>query len=300
VALVLGVISFAGIGKYMSDLVKKNTIVYDDVLITKTAVKAGDILTPEKLGTKKLPREAVERMVGVYRPADKSLIVGRKASKDMSAEEPIYKVALEATNLRAEGKRFVRLLQRGERAISLPLESGGSISDFVQPGDRVDILANMEIPKTVIRTVSIPNQGVQEVPETTYTPSTLFLLENVRVLAVGNAYIDPDSPIGMSETVGLASGSTITIAVTPREAQTITFAMRNGSARGGQRGMQVTFTILLRPVGDATTQLDAGARQNVVYDDFLDLAKLEEIQKERNLRVPKESESGVYGGGVEQ
>lgn len=293
VALVLGVISFAGIGKYMSDLVKKNTIIYDTVLITTKKVAAGELLTPDKIGEKKLPKDVVQQMVGVYKPSEKSLIVGRKVSKDMNAEEPLYRVTLEATNLRAEGKRFVRLLQRGERAISLPLESAGSIGDFVEPGDRVDLLANMEVPKTVVRTVSIPNQGIQEIPETTYTPSTLFLLENVRVLAVGNAYIDPDSPIGMSETVGLASGSTITIAVTPREAQVLTFAMRNGSARSGGagagRGMAVTFTLLLRPVGDSTTMADLGKRQSVVYEDFLDLTKIEEIQKERNLRVPKEA-----------
>ena len=96
-----------------------------------------------------------------------------------------------------------------------------------------DILANLEVPQTTIRTVSIPNQGVQEVPETTYTPSTLFLLESVKVLAVGTTYLDPESPIGMSETVGIGGGaSSITIAATcPRLGGSSGSSPRNTAAR---------------------------------------------------------------------
>jgi hypothetical protein len=39
----------------------------------------------------------------------------------------------------------------------------------------------------------------------------------------------------------------------------------------------------------------------VRYDDFLDLTKLEEIQKERNLRLPKETQSvDIFAGAQQQ
>jgi Flp pilus assembly protein CpaB len=301
VALILGFISFAGIGRYMQQKLKDAEVIEDTVLVASKELKPGSVLTADAIGKKRFPAALVSQMAGVYKPGDETRIIGSKIDKEVRVGEPLYRIALRGGDVKAGGKRFVDNLLRGERAISLPLDSVGAISEFVKPGDRVDILANLEVPQTTIRTVSIPNQGVQEVPETTYTPSTLFLLEGVKVLAVGSTYLDPESPIGMSETVGIGgSGSSITIAATPHESQVLTFAMRNGSSRPGasSRTAGVTFTILLRPIGDNTT---VGERTNVRYDDFLDLTKLEEIQKERNLRLPKETQSvDIFAGAQQQ
>jgi pilus assembly protein CpaB len=100
----------------------------------------------------------------------------------------------------------------GRRAVSIPVSEEGSVSNFVQPGDLVDIIA----------TLITKEQAV-----------TKAILTNVRVLAVGGEYGENSVPrAGQRGRYG-----TVTLEVTMEQAERLIFARDQ---------MRAAMTLLLR------------------------------------------------------
>jgi len=98
-------------------------------------------------------------------------------------------------------------LQRGERAISIGIDRVKGVSGLVQPGDRVDVIA-------------IP-------PRTGTNPKAYTILRGVVVLALGNEL----EQAGATPAPGAQDLTTVTLAVTPKQADLLEMADINSQLR---------------------------------------------------------------------
>jgi pilus assembly protein CpaB len=227
-------------------------------------------------------------MRGIFGPNDVALIAGRTLTQDIGSSNVILDGHLRReTDVRGAEAAFTALLRPGQRAIAIPLDSEGMVSNFVRPGDRVDILVNMDIPEVVEDEIQIPNAMPQVIRREVSRPTTVFLFQNVKVLAVGDEFLQPN--VVAEETTRGRGARTVTIAVTPEEAQTLSFAMRYGN-RTAMASDGVTFTLLLRR-GDDLDTLDQ--IRLVTFEDFKQLGELGRLQLERNVRNSQERSSGL-------
>jgi len=286
VAILFGVIAFLGIGRYLQDRSQPTETTV--VLVAAGNKQRGQTLTSADIGRMEVPADLVRGMSGVYRPGDEPLLAGRALTQDVGARNVIMEAHLrremEVTGAEAA---FTALLRPGQRAISIPLDSDGLVSQFVRPGDRVDILANLDLPEIVEDVIEIPNAMPQIMRREVSRPTTAFLFQNVKVLAVGDDYLQPNiAPEDMRRSRGARS---VTMAVTPEEAQVLSFAMRYGN-RSALGSESLTFTLLLRRGDDPDTIDDL---RLVDYDDFKQLGELGRLQLERNVRNTQEGTRGI-------
>lgn len=238
-AVVFGIISLVGI----QAMGKTEPVRHDVamVLVAKRPLEEGKTITRDDLELAAIPRQFYRTSRGFLTDDDRGMVLGRTISKSITQGEVLLR-----SDLRTEGSlhlgSIVDLIPAGMRAISIPIESRGGVSNFLNPGYSVDILATLDIPTVRLHEMSIPDQGFYTHTEEVMEPKTLYLLENVKLLAVGDR-ISADSGGSRS------NGGTITIAVTPEQAQKLTFATGSGSKRGGQG---VSFQVVLRRSGDST------------------------------------------------
>jgi pilus assembly protein CpaB len=100
-------------------------------------------------------------------------------------------------------------LQPGMRAVSIPVDRVKDVSGLVQPGDRVDVIA-IPPPK---------NSGPP--------PKAVTIFRGVRVLAVGTSLENPSATPSPEE----QTAATVTLEVTPNQADLLAWADANSSLR---------------------------------------------------------------------
>lgn len=100
-------------------------------------------------------------------------------------------------------------LQPGMRAVSIPVDRVKDVSGLIQPGDRVDVIA-------------IPPSKQNGPP-----PKAVTIFRGIRVLAVGNALENPSATPSPQE----QEASTVTLEVTPHQADILAWADTNATLR---------------------------------------------------------------------
>ncbi len=188
-------------------------------------VASNSPIPAEALGSVVLP-ESYADMSGFAIPdnaQNRNWLLGRDATRDIAGGSLVlYEHFSEAPT-----EQFSGSIEPGHRAMSLAVGPDTAVSFFIQPGSRVDIIGAF---KTIeYRTIEIPDHlknnpdvdvdaAATPVPMESYVAKTL--VQNVRVLAVGGA----DSPRGYQQISDSGYG-TITVEVTPRQAEELVFAM---------------------------------------------------------------------------
>lgn len=175
----------------------------------------GKVLVPQATASKAVSTENLESLID------------RKLQTRVNKGEPIFWQDIEGGT--QTGVTLAPLVQKGLRAISVPVAGASAVSGMVQPGDYVDILGTFTLP-------SKKNPAESEI-------ATLTLLQNVTVLATGQKMSK-----NASEQKGsaAASYSSVTVEVTPREAELIVFAQQ----------MQGRLTMTLRNPSDNSDERD--------------------------------------------
>lgn len=125
---------------------------------------------------------------------------GAVARRTIFAGEPVADGAMVKPG---EGGFMSAVLQPGKRAVSIPVNPTTGNAGFIFPGDSVDLILTHSMQGAV---------GENFVSET--------FVENVRVLAVDQALDNPENKALLAKTV--------TLEVTPREAEAITVALEMG------------------------------------------------------------------------
>ncbi|MFZ5435003.1 MAG: Flp pilus assembly protein CpaB [Bacillota bacterium] len=169
------------------------------VLVASRTVPARTVLTPDMLLTVQVPK------VLAPRNATDSIeqVVGRTTVTPLAEGEMVLLSKLASQDERSGLAYYV---PAGMRALTVAINDVIGVAGFIQPGDRVDVLA----------TFSADLAGEEK---------TRLLLEEVLVLAVGQNVQASSKP---QEVKG---HNTVTLAVSPEEAVLLTLADERGTLR---------------------------------------------------------------------
>ncbi|HZF35049.1 MAG TPA: Flp pilus assembly protein CpaB [Candidatus Angelobacter sp.] len=190
------------------------------VLVAKGNLPAGTFLKEEDVSWQKWPTDGVNDNYLLEGQADINNVVGAVVRKGIVAGEPIT----ESQIARPGDRGFLAaVLTPGMRAIAIDVNEPSSVAGLVFPGDRIDVLLNMQF---TIKELSPDGQ-----PQTSdYRPQTSeTVLENVRLLATDRNLNDIE---GEPKKI-----NTVTIEVTPKQAEMIKVAATMGQLALSLRGL---------------------------------------------------------------
>lgn len=221
-AIILGLITVGTTYYYISSIETKGA---EPVALTEVVVAVDTIpehvkITEEMLTTASIPSEAVHPEAVLQ----KDQIVGGVANSEIVKGEQVLSSRV-ATDTAASSLSYS--VPENMRAITLPMTEVSGVGGYIEPGDRIDILvsyADIEInPMKVV-----------------YTQ-----LQNIEVLAEG-----PSAVVTEDQQSGVATS--LTVLVTPAQAEVLAFANING-----------TFQFTLRnPVDNTKADLQQFGSEN--------------------------------------
>ena len=169
-------------------------------------ITAGTIIRSEMLGTMERPADEVP--AGAVRSV--SQIVGQAGLVDLPAGQPITSAQVQSPT------QLSYRVPEGMRAVTVAIDPVVGVAGFLEPGDRVDVIATFEIGEvTVTRTV----------------------LQNVELLALGTTATaaPPKRPPAEGEEAEVEAAEreqpNATLAVDPKQAQTLILSDARGKLR---------------------------------------------------------------------
>jgi pilus assembly protein CpaB len=210
----------------LEELGREERIVVASRDLPASSVVTRDMLAARRVPSRFVPSTAVE-------PARLGEIVGKTLSHALHAGDPL---ALEL--LLDEQDMFSAGVREGSRALTLPVDEISSFSGLLGPGDRIDLLYAAAAPDE--------RDGVLAVRP---------LLQAVPVLATGRAtrrvmLRDPNGAAHEED----RQFATITLDVSPQDAQRIVLAQRTGD-----------LTAVLRNPGDRATGIEASVTSAALF-----------------------------------
>lgn len=216
VSIVVGLIAFLLTGQYLrskhEDLEKQRKALYAgakqiEVVVAANEIPAGVSISKNDIGLYSYIESAVPDDVVTKDEWQK--IVGKKLYFGIGKTRPILWSNIEGSEKSAESS-LASIITPRMRAISLPISGAATVSSMVQPNDRVDILGTFAFPSK-----KVPNE-MENV--------TITVLQDVTVLATGQ--IMAKQPGRRKPTMINSSYNTVTVEVTPREAELLVFAQQ--------------------------------------------------------------------------
>jgi pilus assembly protein CpaB len=171
-----------------------------------TEIKPGQIVRPSAAQLDAKPDLDNEVRAGVY---------GAALRHELAAGEPIQKAAI----VKPGDRDFLQVvLTPGERAIAIPVATGGASTGLLSPGDRVDLVLTQNFKNDTaadMRSTPVTRRSVSET-----------VVENLRVLAIDA----PDSNVRAAAVNPAAGnfGRTVTLEVTAEQAEQINVAAELG------------------------------------------------------------------------
>ena len=174
------------------------------VLTPKRALLAGDLITNDDIAAKTIfESSATPQQI---RTTDFKIIRGQRLASDVDRGDFLMWRDIDMPDLE-RGGGLARRIRDKERAMSISVDAVNSVSGLVRPNDHVDILG----------TFRFPGGGADPTLDTV----TMTVLQNVTVLAVGQRLAGAaDSRRG--------GYSSVTVAVSPQEAELLVFAQQKG------------------------------------------------------------------------
>ena len=174
------------------------------VLCFKKDTPAGTKVTRDDFNERRVP-ELGMRSQAVTREHLQD-IIGRKTIVSHSKNDVVFWADIEGGDPR--GKGLSSDIKQKMRAVSINVSGAASVSGMVKPNDHVDVIGTFDFP------------GDGGVSERKTELVTCTILQNVLVLAVGR-----ETAKSRTASAGLSGAySTVTLEVTPREAEMLAFA----------------------------------------------------------------------------
>lgn len=212
-ALASGGLAFYGAQRYLTDSSAEvqrswqERYVPRDVLVAARDLDAGRPLVTADVARRSIPSSFVPG--GALAPDRLGDIVGKPLLLPLRAGDPIVDSLVAGRNEAALAAR----LREGARAVTVPVDEVSSQAGLVRPGDRVDLMLAEELSEGDERCIRVKP-----------------LLESLSVLATGR--VQGESAQGaeamLRRGVDVSSYSTITLDVTPDQAQQLALALRVG------------------------------------------------------------------------
>lgn len=180
-----------------------------EVFVAAGNLPMGTILRADNLGRMPLPKGSVTAEMVVADETGEALLAGGVARQPLPKGMPIARSAVVQPGDRGF---LAAVLPQGKRAISIPITEVSGVSGFALPGDRVD----------VILTYSVTAEFLNEKRD---IHASETVARNLRVLALDQRTSqEPDDKLS-----GQTVADTVTLEVSPAEAETITLATTLGT-----------------------------------------------------------------------
>ena len=178
------------------------------VLVANVDIPPGGRITKTMLAQRDVPEAYVNK--ASIRRGEENVILGRPVSGKIAAGDDILWSDLELQKSSAT-RQLSAAVQRGQRALTIPVDMSGSLAGMLKPGDRIDILG------TFAR-----GQGTDW--------ATVTLLQNVLVIATGDIRGEGEESTGGGGGSGQGprTFSNITVSVDLEEAELLVFSMQRG------------------------------------------------------------------------
>lgn len=167
-----------------------------ELIVPNRGLQRGEVVTSEMLSIREIPLQYADS--NAVSAANYDVALGQRIDFDIDEGRPLLWAHLEG----GQSPTFSGRVPEGLRALTVRVDEINSISGFLQPKDRVDLL------------MSHGSGTEQEI---------LALMDRVEVIATGVQTLVDKNVSG-----GKRSFSTITVQVTPEEAQRITLAQQVG------------------------------------------------------------------------
>ena len=231
VAVFFGLIAAYGIYNFLSERQKTEDALKaanQDIVVAAQDIPAGTTFNEETLKKgliKTTPWPKTSIPVGAF--SSQQQIVGKVNRVKVLANEPILE-----SRLAGEGAGLTVRLEAGKRALALRVDEIVGVSGFIVPDDRVDIILT-----------TTPAGGNAD------TKISKIVLQNKRVLSVAQSTEQKDGKPQLARS--------ITLEVTPEEAEKLSLASQEGQ-----------IVLALRGLGDDATTMTIGSNKR----DLLALA----------------------------
>lgn len=222
------------------------------IVVARTKIAAGTTIEASMVTTKKFYKTMIPK--DAIRAGELSRVLGDTPRSDIQANEALLSSHfMEGGALGLSSTVLAGAIETGERAITVRVDAETGVSGLIRPGDFVDIIGTFDKPGTNPQRV------------------TLTLLQAVPVLAIG-------SQVGSSRSAERAgvNYSTITLSVTPEEAELIEFSRR-----------KTKLVFVMRGAEDLTTDVEI---PQVDFTRIFGKEGLTSLQKKRNERNRKRIE----------
>jgi pilus assembly protein CpaB len=184
-------------------LLREQDVTWQPVAETQT----GQIVRPDAAALEANPELDGQTRASVY---------GAVLRREIAAGEPIRRAVI----VKPGERDFLQVvLVSGERAISIPVATGGASTGLLSAGDRVD----------VILTQNFKNDTAQDMKNTPVTRRSVSetVVENLRVLAIDAPDTNTLRPVAVNPATG-NFGRTVTLEVTAEQAEQINVAAELG------------------------------------------------------------------------
>ena len=224
-AVLVGLFAVIAVNKYVKSQTERPAPPVATVLVATVEIHAGGEIGPEMLSSKTIPLEALSN-THITLPAQsdptyekamadmQAKFVGRKAKRVIAANTPIFWMDID-TEPKAP---FADLIGDGNRAVTMPVDGLASVSGFIRPGSRIDVVLTASEEALGLVT------GVQADGKRIVSS---VILQNVPVIAVGRNYeLESDSPNYNTITLNLPTRAAIMM-IQARSMGQITYLLRN-------------------------------------------------------------------------
>jgi len=233
VALIFAGIAFVGAQRYLQQERSKIEVDWREryrptpVVVAAAALPAGKVLSVEDLAKREMP---AAYLPGGALPVDEiATVIGQQLVIPLAAGDALSMAHLSGHG----GQALASRLLNGARAVTVPVDEVSSQAGLVRPGDQVDLLLAEETSEGSVRCVTVKP-----------------LLESLTVLATGAHQVDPargaDELLQRRAELGI-SYSTMTLDVTPEQAQQLALALRVGDLIPLLRGQGDATPVALQP-----------------------------------------------------
>jgi pilus assembly protein CpaB len=172
------------------------------ILVAAQELPAGTRITKANLAQREVPEAWV--LQASIRDTEINRILGHPIAEKVPQGDALLWSHFETTRSAAT-RRLASAVQKGQRALTLPVDLSASLAGMLRPGDHVDILGTFA-----------KGQGTDW--------ATVTLLQNVLVLATGDLRQSDEEP----GAAGARTFTSITVAVDLEEAELLVFAMHRG------------------------------------------------------------------------
>jgi pilus assembly protein CpaB len=222
------------------------------VVVAATEIPAGTRITRALLAFHEVPEAYVHQ--SSIPMGEETQIIGRPVGDKIAQGQPLLWSDFEQARS-SSSRRLSATVQKGQRAITIPVDASGALGGMLRPGDHVDVLGTFA-------------RAQQDY-------ATVTLLQNVLVLATGEARgggqeseAEPNAGGGG----GMRSFNNITVAVDPEEAELLVFAMQRGP-----------LNIALRAQDDVATVDDVPEKN---FGDIFEQKKRADFVRRHNTKTP--------------